>query len=283
LSYEIGGELALERAIRSHELASVRFSSGAWAIGVLADRSPGPLSWLRFEGPVAFAEDGLIPSVELERTSDAVVLLGTLADGRALDRADGVALDAYRVGADRHRFEFFLGPVVEGRLERSARGRRGRLLWLELSDVRIAFGDRTALELPSYRLLAAGNPISAQAGAVDPSFHGETAFPSVRVPKPRVLPPREQSLSVLYERAAEAHARGAVAMTHEFPRVHEELVRAFPDEWLLRWNLLESLLKVGERGALSTELRAELERLEVAFDYRQPIASGLRYLAKLAA
>jgi hypothetical protein len=40
---------------------------------------------------------------------------------------------------------------------------------------------------------------------------------------------------------------------------------------------------VGERGALSAELHAELERLEVAFDYRQPIASGLRYLAKLAA
>jgi phenylalanine-4-hydroxylase len=284
LAYEIGGELALERAISSRELASVRFSSGAWAIGVLAEKSRGPLAWLRFEGPVAFAEDGVIPSVELERTSDAVVLLGRLADGRALDRADGVVLDDYRVpGSDRHRFEFFFGPVVEGRFEGIARGRRGRFLWLELSDVRIALGDRPALELPRYRLLAAGDPISAQAGAVDASYHGESAFSGVRVPKPRTLPAREQALVGLYERAAHAHARGSVAMTHEFPRVHEELVRSFPDEWLLRWNLLESLLKVGERGALSAELKSELERLEVAFDYRQPIASGLRYLAKIAA
>jgi hypothetical protein len=72
-------------------------------------------------------------------------------------------------------------------------------------------------------------------------------------------------------------------MTREFPEVHRELVRSFPDEWLLRWNLLESLLKVKDHGPLSAELKAELERLEVAFDYRQPIASGLRYLAKLAA
>ena len=284
LSYEIGGELALERAISSHEVASVRFSSGAWAIGVLAERSPGPLSWLRFEGPVAFAEDGVIPSVELERTSDALVLLGALADGRALDRGGGLALDDYRVaGSDRHRFEFFLGPIVEGRVERSARGRRGRLLWLELSDVRIALGDRPALELPHYRLLAAGDPISAQAGAVDAAYHGETAFPGVRVPKPRSMPTRDQALLALYERAAQAHAHGQAEMTRQFPSVHAELVRSFPDEWLLRWNLLESLLKVGERGALSAELRTELERLEVAFDYRQPIASGLRYLAKLAA
>jgi hypothetical protein len=42
--------------------------------------------------------------------------------------------------------------------------------------------------------------------------------------------------------------------------------RSFPDEWLLRWNLLESLFKVKDTGALATMLRAELERLEVAFD-----------------
>jgi hypothetical protein len=157
------------------------------------------------------------------------------------------------------------------------------LLWIELSDVRIWLGDRPVIELPRYRLLAAGDPISAQAGAVDPAYHGETAFPGVRVPKPRSLPTRDQSLLALYEQAAEAHAHGRAVMTRQFPRVHAELVRSFPDEWLLRWNLLESLLKVGERGTLSAELRAELERLEVAFDYRQPIASGLRYLAKLAA
>ncbi len=72
-------------------------------------------------------------------------------------------------------------------------------------------------------------------------------------------------------------------MRAEFPRLVDVLVREYPDEWLLRWNLLESLLKAGEKGATTRALRAELEELEVRFDYRQPIASGLEYLLRRAA
>ena len=285
LSFEIGGTLAFDRAIRSRELASVRFSSGAWVMGVLAEKSPGLLSWLRFAGPVAFAWDGVIPPDERgsERPAEQYVLTGPLDDGRTLDRVDGAVLDRYRVpGTDRHRFTFFSGAVCEGHLERSVRDRHERLSHIELCDVRLELADR-AVELPRYRLFAAGEPLTAHAGAVDPSYHGETAFPGVRVPKPRALPDVERELLSLYERAARAHAEGAPAMAREFPRVHDALVRSFPDEWLLRWNLLESLLKAKDTGAFATTLRAELERLEVAFDYRQPIASGLRYLAKLGA
>jgi phenylalanine-4-hydroxylase len=286
LSYEIGGELALDRAIRSEELASVRFSSGAWVIGVLAEKSPGPLAWLRFEGPVAFATDGVIAPEHhgVERPDDALVLVGPLADGRTLDRLDGAVLDRYRLpGSHRHRFDFFHGPVVEGTLERSVRDRHERLSFLELSDVRIQLPDRPALELGRYRLLAAGDPLTAQAGAVDPSYHGETAFSGVRVPKGRSMPPVEQALVGLYGRAERAHAEGAATVAREFPLIHEKLAQGFPDEWLLRWNLLESLLKVRDFGELTATLRAELEDLEVIFDYKQPIASGLKYLARLAA
>jgi hypothetical protein len=38
------------------------------------------------------------------------------------------------------------------------------------------------------------------------------------------------------------------------------------------------LLKLGQNGALAQRLTGELEGLEVALDYRQPIASGMRYL-----
>jgi len=285
LSFTIGGSFAFERAIRSRELASVRFSSGAWVMGVLAEKSPGLLSWLRFAGPVAFAWDGLIPPEDWghERAAEQYVLTGPLDDGLTLDRVDGAVLDRYRVpGSERHRFTFFTGAVCEGRLERSVRDRHERLSHLELSDVRLELADRS-VELARYRMFAAGEPLTAHAGAVDPSYHGETAFPGVRVPKPRALPEVERELLLLYERAAKAHADGAPAMAEEFPRVHDALLRNFPDEWLLRWNLLESLLKVKDGGPLGTTLRSELERLEVAFDYRQPIASGLRYLAGLAA
>jgi phenylalanine-4-hydroxylase len=294
LSFATGGDLALDRAIRSRELASVRFSNGAWLIGVLTEKGPGS-TWLEFQGPVAFAWDGLIPAEHREspsgdfatsssRPDQALVVTGALADGTTLDRLDDAAIERRRIDrSDRHRFVFASGATVEGRVETSARARHERLLHLELSDVRVALPGHPAIELPSYRLLAVGEPVTAHAGAVDPSYHGETAFQGVRVPKPRAVPDGEKALLVLYERAARAHAEGSGAISREFPEVHGELVRSFPDEWLLRWNLLESLLKVKDHGALSATLKAELERLEVAFDYRQPIASGLRYLAKLAA
>ncbi len=283
LSFSTGGELALERAIRSGELASVRFSNGAWVMGLLAEKAE---SWLAFRGPVAFAWDGVIPAEHraLDRPSDVVIVTGPLRDGTTLDRLDSAALDRLRIdGSARHRFAFASGASVEGRVERSVRDRHERLLHVELSDVRIVRPGYPALELPSYRLFAVGEPVTAHAGAVDPSYHGETAFPGVRVPKARTLPARDQVLLSLYERAAKAHAGGSGSMDRDFPEVHRELEKSFPDEWLLRWNLLESLLKVRDSGALAAELKAELERLEVAFEYRQPIASGLRYLAKLAA
>ena len=68
-------------------------------------------------------------------------------------------------------------------------------------------------------------------------------------------------------------------MSSEFPQLSAELDSDYPDEWLLRWNMLESLMKVGDEEELSRRLRARLEHLEEAFDHRQPIASGLRYLS----
>ena len=68
-----------------------------------------------------------------------------------------------------------------------------------------------------------------------------------------------------------------------FERLHRELNEHFEHDWLLRWNLLESLQKLGHDAALAGELRRELEQLELYFERRQPIASGLRYLAQVAA
>src|SRR5262249_18829181 len=60
LAAERGGALALERAERSQELASLRFSSGAWAIGVLGAVGPSfaEPAWLELAGSVAVAWDG---------------------------------------------------------------------------------------------------------------------------------------------------------------------------------------------------------------------------------
>jgi hypothetical protein len=147
----------------------------------------------------------------------------------------------------------------------------------------LTFPGLVPLEVAHYPLLAADDVVTAHAGAIDAKHYPDTPFSSQRVPKPRTLPGRERALQALYERAQHAHGAGRDDIAHVFPAIHATLQRDFPQEWLLRWNLLESLLKVGDRSALAQALRTELEGLEVSFHYREPIASGLRYLSELAA
>ena len=288
LAAEMGGEVALARALRSSEVASIQFTSGAWVIGVLRQLGPrrSEPAWLDFEGPVAFAWEGRIaPEQEhLSGLERQWVPTGRLEGGSSLEFATGDALSkAVDRASGRHGFRFASGARVEGRLQRLARHADGRLMHLELTDAKLTFPGVAPRELAHYTLLAAGDVVTARAGAVDTRYYPDTPFSSQRVPKPRTLPERERALLTLYERAQRAHRAGPADIAQSFPAIHAALQDEYPQEWLLRWNLLESLLKVGERSALAKTLRTELERLEVSFHYREPIASGLRYLEQLAA
>lgn len=283
LAFERGGALAVTRAIASRELASARFASGAWVIGVLTEAGPGGVnpSWLRFAGPVGFAWDGVIGDAQRDlRPAEQLVVTGTLRGGARLDRASDTELARLRdERSGRHVFEYATGARVEGRLVRHARRADERLLHLVLADARVELPGRAPASLEEFVLIPAGDFVTAQAGAVDPSYFPDTEFPGTRVPKPRELPERDLDLLELYQAALSAHEAGPAAMLDAFPHIHARLGRDFPREWLLRWNLLESLEKRSLDAPRAASLKAELESLEIALNYEQPIATGLRYLA----
>ncbi len=287
LAVHVGGDVALSRATRSRELASVHFSSGACAMGVLASAGPSLSSpaWLIFEGPGAFVWDGSMPDPTALRWQDgACVVVGRLAGGAAPEHlGDDEILRSRDPSTERVTFEFATGARVEGRFVRTVRRADGRLMHLDLADVRISLPGLPPRLVANHSLVAAGDPVSVHAGSVDPGYLPSTAPPIVRVPRPRARPERELRLIDLYVRAERAHRADRGEIAEEFRRVIAELDRDYPDEWLLRWNLLESLIKARDRGPTAGALRGALERLEVDFDHRQPIASGLRYLANLAA
>ncbi len=279
LAVELGGSVALERAERSAELASFRFSSGAWAMGVLRELGPRreEPAWLALGGPTMIAWDGRIHERQAElRPSELWLVTGPLVSGERLETLGAEALARHVDASERATFRFRSGACVTGRFRRALRAADERLLHIELDDARLELPGRAPVELATYALVPLGEFVTAQAGAVDPGYHGETSFPDVRVPKPRTRSARERDLTELYARVAGA-PRSALAL-EELLAVHAELERDYPHEWLLRWNLLERLAKLPEGESLARRIAGELEALEVFYERREPIAMGLKFL-----
>jgi phenylalanine-4-hydroxylase len=263
LACAVGGRYALDCAERSHELATLIFDAGLEAIGIVENVRfvDGELAALELSGRTAFARDGAILA-GLEPTQGTQwLLLGAPDESRASE------------------YRYPSGMRVEGRAPVPIRGTRGELCARLFSVARVVDPERGVVYEGPLRLVTLERFVTAHAGASDPEYHPPTERRAVRVPKPRRLPPHEAELLSLYERAQRVLRGGSTAAVRaEFERAHQKLAAEYEGEWLLRWNLLESLLKLGEKDTLSRTLSEELEALEVSYDYRQPIASGMRYL-----
>jgi hypothetical protein len=118
---------------------------------------------------------------------------------------------------------------------------------------------------------------------VPEGYYEPTAVSPQLVPKLPELTPGERALDELHARASAAlHGRLGSDAVVCLERMHAQLSASFPDEWLLRLDVLESLIRLGEcHSPLAQRLERELEQLEVRFLYREPIAAGLRSLRAL--
>jgi len=277
LAHHRGGDAALTAALRSEDLSSLHFREQRFVSGELSHVAGGATGGLlTFRGRVGWGERGKLTHVFEAPEHGYRLPFGALADDSALG-----ALGAL---GGRVRLRFACGVRLEGVLVSCSRDTHGRLLSARFSDYRLQserFGiDESGAD---YLLFLADELVTAHAGALDPTYHAATEPTGVSVPKPRQLATRERALLSLYERAIDAFRnRAGSAALPVFQAIHSELCARFPEEWLLRWNLLECLCKWGETGAFGAELERELLALELEYAEREPIASGLRYLASLA-
>jgi len=278
LVHHQGGDAALAVALGSEELCTLHFREQRFVIGtlqaVLGDASGGLLT---MRGRVGVGEREQLTHVFDAGERGYHLPFGPLEGG-----AD---LRTQCVVGKRVRVRFASGVRLQGELvsvTRDAQGRisSARFLDYRLDSERAAFSERGS----EYVLFVMPELMTAHAGTHHPAFHLATEPTGIRVPKPRQLAVRERELLALYERAIEAfrNQAGSRAVL-VFHAIHAELRARFPDEWLLRWNLLECLCKWGDAGVFGAELERELLALELKFEQREPIASALRYLASLAA
>ncbi|HKY40968.1 MAG TPA: aromatic amino acid hydroxylase [Polyangiaceae bacterium] len=262
-----GGEAALAEALAAQEIASIQLQGGLELYGRLT-RLLGGSSGTR----LLVVSGGARADLSGVRAA---------ADGvYAVLGESGVALACLEPGP----IDVQLGDGVRlrGTLAQVHRGQHPGTALLVFESGQLLAGAELEARLGAGALVAlAGAVLGAHAGAPS-DFFAPTELPRMRVPKSRSLPPREGAMLSLYE-AAHAALRSSVGseVLPVFERLHCELERDFKDDWLLRWNLLESLQKLGLDGELAAALRSELTKLEVYYEHQQPIASGLRYLASM--
>ncbi|HVY27784.1 MAG TPA: aromatic amino acid hydroxylase [Polyangiaceae bacterium] len=263
-----GGEAALAEAHAAQEVATVTLEGDIRLFGVLARRvaSEGTSELLVVPGPARVD----VPGLTL-RTSELYAVLG---DSRAA---------LARAWPGEVELTLAHGVRLRGKVRRMQLGlsEGSAVLVMEAGELYAASKLDARLE-PGAVVVLAPAALGAHAGAPS-DFYPETELPQTRVPKLHSIRPRENDLLELYE-AALGVLRSSLGsdVVPVFERIHDALSERFEHDWLLRWNLLESLQKLGLRVPLGDQLRRELEQLEVHYQYRQPIASGLSYLSRLA-
>ncbi len=286
LAQRKGGLEALAMMQRAHELGTVQCNSGVQISGVLDEviTVDGAAAYLRMSGECAIAMNGrMFPEQEREDHADGYGSpLGRLEDGTALSELHEDELTRYASTDGRIRLRYRSGVEIEGRLERTQSDEFGGLRTFTLTDARARLGDRVLFE-PEWGIydVAVGEEVSSCfAGPADPDYHPATEFSVRKVPRTKdsETAAEEGQVLHLYREALEIWRNPAQpTLVDDFRRLDQQL-DAHPDEWLLRWNLLECLRKQQRGEELQAKLRTDLLEIEKTDPDELPITTGLRYL-----
>jgi phenylalanine-4-hydroxylase len=268
-AFRVGGLAGLRTAQAAAELATLEFDSGVQISGQVRDvlAIGGDPRLIGMEGECAIGVRGRIYRDHQRARYPSGIRVALASAGQ---------FRACREGADV-RIDPGGGLTIEGRVEGAVRdGENLRLLTLGRARVLrdgqlLGAGD----DKPCV-LVAARSVVSVSAGVADPSYWPAQTYPKLTVPRPEQETAAQRGLRTLYER--EASTRESACASAALADIHDVLVRDHPHEWLLRWNLLDRLSRLGVDAARCKALAAELGRLETHFERKHPIATGLRYL-----
>lgn len=286
LAQRKGGLEALAMMRRAHELGTVQCNDGVQISGVLDEviEVAGEPAYLRLSGECAIALDGrMLPEQEREDHQDGFgTPLGRLEDGTALSELHEDELSRYVDAQGRLRLRYRSGVEIEGRLERTQSNETGRLRTFTLTDAHSRLGDRVLFQ-PEWGIydVAVGETVtSCFAGPADPDYHPATEFATRTVPRAKdsETAAEEGQVLHLYREALRVWQDPTTQTLVEDFRALDRQLDAHPDEWLLRWNLLECLRKRGLGEDLQQKFRADLLEIEKTDPDDLPITTGLRYL-----
>lgn len=316
LSYQRGGLTALRAAQASAEASTLELDGGAELCGIVSNVQLGAedeIAWIELDGPCTVGDSRAVHPA-WPRTERYVLPLGAATDGLSLSEFSVTELRR-RAPNGRFVLDLSTGLRASGKVvdifEKS-----GRALGVLLADFELVAGDSRRVAARELYPLLLTHHVHTAAADTPRGYRAQTEFADRKVPKPRTYSDAQRELIALHEQAR-GLLRGELGVnaTARIDSLHAVLEARYPDEWLLRWNLLAALVQrasearitarsqsmlaasgvrarlgrsllpvpapVPARAPLIEKLEAELEAMEIRFAHREPIATGLEYLRGL--
>ncbi len=250
MCFKRGGAESLKKAVKAASVCTARYDSGVQVAGVFDEvlcDAVGNAIYLHTTGPsqVAFRDREIFGHGTEHHAEGFGSPIGLLKDfSRCLSHYTVDELKAHNiVVGETVRLEFLSGITVEGRLREIHRQEHLNLL-LSFDDCTVTALDGRVLFDPAwgcYDMAVGGAIESVYGGTADrETYQLYKARPSTVTPQAR----HDEVLMALYQRIA------ALAPDDDAFAIHRECA-AYPDEWLLRAELLVVAERAGDAKLLS--------------------------------
>ena len=247
MAFRHGGVEGLRKAVKAAAVTTTVLDSGLQITGILSGilelpvesgpPSPDTGLILRYAGPCQFAiHDKELPGHGAKYHSGIMAVLGRLRSGKS-----ATDLTAEELALSNKPLEFESGLTLQGNPEIMIRN-DGKTQLITFSHCRIRYGDRELLspEQGAFHLTCGESVTSVFGGPADRArYYGDTGGfdQPPGIPKTN-LTDDNRNLNDLYAKVRfirDSRREDAAALLE----IHDQLEQSYPDDWLLRYELLE--------------------------------------------
>ncbi len=278
MAFRLGGVEGLSRAKKAATVTTVQMDSGVQVSGVLADFRiyQGKPCYLQFKGPsqISFGDvecPGQGADYHREGFGSPI---GLLSDGRSLETL--VEADFGKSGI----LKFASGVEVRGKLKSLTPGKI-----VSFTDCTVTLGNETLFkpEWGVFDMICGTEVTSVFGGAADRKqylsktggFHQDPGKPKTN------LTAENRALNELYAQVRKTRESASTATAlFELDAIHQKLEAAHPQDWLLRFEILELARTMKLTLPFETKIHQRLSEIsKISTDREEMITRALQLLS----
>ncbi|MFP7298125.1 aromatic amino acid hydroxylase [Neobacillus niacini] len=267
MAFKVGGTKGLDKALRSNHTATIQYSSGLQLTGTLRNilkDDKGEAIYIQTEGPSALSfQNTELPGHGKAAHQDGFgAPIGKIANSqKSLEEMSDEDLKAIGIELGKESVILYENGVKVAGTPLHFYRKDGKLLLISLGNCTVTFGNQTLFhhDWGTYDL-AVGNCItSVFAGAAD----SEQFYGDLEEVETKPLGKRELSLlEQLYGKVRSIRENKVNNVEEVLEEVIEKLTTAFKEDWLLRIEVMEILVKQNLLPEKQLLLKKQLEDIK---------------------